>query len=137
MAEAGLPVPERPLGHGEFNESSGREAIQGLLRSGRVPRAIVVGNDQMAVGVMSALTAAGVAVPGQVAVTGFDDIQLARHVTPALTTVHQPMRELGSHSVRLLLDQLEGRPGSREVILPTALVIRESCGCPPACPEPH
>ena len=84
----------------------------------------------MALALVADLAAVGIAVPREVAVTGFDDIQLARLVSPPLTTVHQPMRELGARCVTLLLDRLSGDEGPpRAVVVPTALVVRESCGC--------
>jgi LacI family transcriptional regulator len=130
LAAAGLSVPDRPTVRGDFSEAGGRRVAGQILRGPALPRAIVAGNDQMALALVADLAAAGIAVPGEVAVTGFDDIQLARLVSPPLTTVHQPMRELGAQCVTLLLDRLsgdEGRP--RTVVVPTGLVVRESCGC--------
>ena len=131
LAAAGLLVPAQPDAHGDFTELGGARAVEELLRSRpSPPRALVVGNDQMAVGAMSALARAGLRVPEDVALTGFDDIQLARHVRPALTTVRQPMRRLGEECVRLLLRRLESPDAGREtVVVPTELVVRASCGC--------
>ena len=133
MQAAGLPTSSRPSLYDDFSESGGARIASRLLRKSTLPRAIVVANDQMAVGLTSAL-AVKVAVPGDVAVTGFDDIQLSRFSSPPLTTVHQPMRELGARSVSLLLDRIAGatRGAPRTVMLPTTLVVRESCGCPSA-----
>jgi LacI family transcriptional regulator len=90
----------------------------------------------MAIGALTALRAARVRVPAEVAVTGFDDIAVARHVRPPLTTVRQPMRELGERSVRLLLDRLASPEAPRRsLILPTELVQRRSCGCRPHLTE--
>lgn len=85
----------------------------------------------MAVGAMSALQDMGVDVPNEVAVTGFDDVQLSRYLQPTLTTVRQPMRELGELAIQLLVERLE-KPGAANtsMILPTRLVLRQSCGCP-------
>ncbi|MDQ2959713.1 MAG: LacI family transcriptional regulator [Candidatus Dormibacteraeota bacterium] len=130
LAAASLPVPDRPAVRGDFSEAGGHRVAAEILRRPTLPRAIAAGNDQIALGLISDLAAAGVAVPGDVAVTGFDDIQLARLASPRLTTVHQPMRDLGAQCVSLLLERLsgdEGRP--RAVVLPTELVVRESCGC--------
>jgi len=130
LLAAGLPAPRAPAATGDFTEAGGRQAVSALLARGRRPRAIVCGNDEMAMGALIALRAARLPVPADVAVTGFDDIAAARHVTPALSTVRQPMRELGERSVRLLLDRI-GAPdaGRRSVVLPTELVTRRSCGC--------
>lgn len=130
MKDAGLRVPARAAAIGGFTEAGGQQAAQAMLAAGRTPRAIVCGNDEMAIGALIALRAARLRVPADVAVTGFDDIAATRHVRPALSTVRQPMRELGERSVRVLLDRVADhtRPPD-SVILPTELVIRRSCGC--------
>jgi LacI family transcriptional regulator len=101
-----------------------------LASAEELPEAIVCANDQMALGVLHALSAAGRRVPSDVAVVGFDDISLARHLSPSLTTVRQPSRQLGTAAVEILIDVIEGRtPTSRDVVLPTELKVRGSCGC--------
>jgi len=79
---------------------------------------------------MSALREHGVSVPGQVAVTGFDDIPMARHLAISLTTVRQPIREMGTTAFDVLYSMLnrESLP-ARDIVLPTELIRRESCGC--------
>lgn len=130
LRQADLPAPDSPAGTGAFTEASGRQAVAALLASGRRPRAIVCGNDEMAIGALIALRAGRLRVPADVAVTGFDDIAAARHVRPALTTVRQPMRELGEQSVQLLLARISDPAAPRRsVVLPTKVVIRRSCGC--------
>jgi LacI family transcriptional regulator len=86
----------------------------------------------MAIGVLQAFSGAGVRVPDDVAVVGFDDIFLGGLFDPTLTTVHQPMRLLGEHACARLLDRI-ARPDlpTRIERLPTELVLRRSCGCPP------
>jgi LacI family transcriptional regulator len=130
LRQAGLPVPDSPAAAGGFTEAGGRRAVAALLAEGRRPRAIVCGNDEMALGALTALRAARLRIPADVAVTGFDDIAVARHVRPALTTVRQPMRELGEQSVRLLLARVADPAAPRQSMeLPTQIVIRRSCGC--------
>jgi LacI family transcriptional regulator len=138
LRAAGLPVPRRPAASGGFTESGGEQAVRRLLAGGARPRAIVCGNDEMALGALTALRAARLRVPSEVAVTGFDDIAAARHVRPALTTVRQPMRALGERSVGLLLDRITEEPAQRGLarepeskiaVLPVEPVIRRSCGC--------
>ena len=123
---------------GRFATVSGQRAVRELLaRPGReLPDAIVCANDQMAIGVMLELRAAGFSVPGDVAVAGFDDILLGALFPPSLTTVHQPSRLLGEHASALLLDRI-AHPGlpRRVERLPAPLVVRESCGCPAAVPD--
>jgi LacI family transcriptional regulator len=97
-----------------------------------VPEAVVCGNDQMAVGAIHVLTAHGLRVPEDVAVVGFDDIPLARHLSPTLTTVRQPSRQLGAVAVETLVALLEGAHlAKRDIMLPTELIVRGSCGCRP------
>lgn len=130
MTAADLPVRPEPDADGGFTEAGGERAMRSLLAAGPAPRAVVLGNDQMAVGALAALHSARLRVPADVALTGFDDISCARHVRPALTTVRQPIRELGERSVGLVLDRLAHPLASkRSVVLPTELVIRRSCGC--------
>ncbi len=130
LEAAGLPIPERPVTEGGFTETGGRNAMRRLLEASKPPRAIVFGNDEMAIGALSILAKARISVPGKVAVTGFDDIAIARHVNPSLTTVKQPMRELGEEAVQLLFARLQDpKAAKRTVYLSTELVLRESCGC--------
>jgi LacI family transcriptional regulator len=134
LREAGLPAPGAPAATGDFTEAGGRQAVAAMLAAGneqgRAPRAIVCGNDEMAIGALIALRAGRLHVPADVAVSGFDDIAAAHHVRPALTTVRQPMRELGEQSVRMLLDRIADPAAPRHsVVLPTETVIRRSCGC--------
>jgi LacI family transcriptional regulator len=130
LRHAGLRVPDRPEGTGAFTEAGGDQAVRALISRGRRPRAIVCGNDEMALGAMTALRAARLRIPADVAVTGFDDISAGRHVKPTLTTVRQPMRDLGERSVSLLLDRIAGtEAGHQSVVLPTEMIIRRSCGC--------
>ena len=117
---------------GYYFASGGAQVINHLLDAGRqLPRAIVCANDQTALGVMSALRKHGIDVPGRVAVTGFDDIPLARHLRTSLTTVRQPIRELGTTAFDVLYSMLNReRLPARDIVLPTELICRESCGCP-------
>jgi len=97
-----------------------------------LPDAIVSANDQMAIGVLKALARAGVRVPEEVAVVGFDDIFPGSLCDPPLTTVHQPMRTLGERACARLLERITS-PGLSPTVelLATELVLRSSCGCPP------
>jgi DNA-binding LacI/PurR family transcriptional regulator len=97
-----------------------------------MPDAIVCANDQTAIGAMRDLQAAGIRVPSDIAVVGFDDMRISALFTPPLTTVRQPMRELGERACALLLGRV-GDPAlpPRSERLRTQLIVRESCGCPP------
>ncbi len=119
---------------GSFAVQSGEEAGEKLLAlpAGALPDAVVCANDQTAIGVLQVFARAGVRVPEQVAVVGFDDIYPGSLFHPSLTTVHQPMRLLGERACVRLLDRI-AKPGLRPKVelLPTELVLRSSCGCPP------
>jgi LacI family transcriptional regulator len=132
-AAAGAALESGPDWEGDYCASGGAKVIGRLVEAGRVlPRAIACANDQTALGVMSALRAHGVAVPGRVAVTGFDDIPLARHLRTTLTTVRQPIREMGRTAFDVLYLMIGGeQPPQRDIVLATELIRRESCGCPP------
>ena len=113
--------------HGDFTQHSGRAIAESLSV---LPQAIVCANDQMAIGVMTGLRTRGIDVPGDVAVTGFDGIDLGRHFQPALTTVRQPMQPIGAAAVTLLSQRLaDPTQPPADVRLPTKLEIRASCGC--------
>src|SRR5271170_1908918 len=130
-AAAGAALEYGPEWQGYYFASGGAQVIDQLLSAGRrLPRAIVCANDQTAFGVMSALRKHGLSVPGQVAVTGFDDIPLARHLRTSLTTVRQPIKQLGTAAFDVLYSMLnrEHLP-ARDIVLPTELIRRESCGC--------
>jgi LacI family transcriptional regulator len=119
---------------GYYSVESGEKAGESLLAMPRreLPDAVVSANDQMAIGVVKALTRAGVRVPEDVAVVGFDDIFPGSLCDPPLTTVHQPMRMLGERACARLLDRIANpalRPATE--LLHTELVLRSSCGCPP------
>jgi LacI family repressor for deo operon, udp, cdd, tsx, nupC, and nupG len=117
--------------NGDFSITSGVSAAERLLQTKTPPTAIFCFNDEMAMGVVETARRRGVKVPDQLSVVGFDDIRFARHIDPPLTTVAQPMREIGEGCVRLLLEILSGHtlePVS--VTLPHELTIRGSTAPP-------
>ncbi len=93
--------------------------------------AIIAANDYMAFGVVDELVRRRISVPDQLAVVGFDDITLARYHEPSLSTVRQPLDQLGREAVRLLFDRLDQKPVAEANELSTELVLRRSCGCVP------
>ncbi|TCO55071.1 LacI family DNA-binding transcriptional regulator [Actinocrispum wychmicini] len=124
LSAAGM---ESVVVEGDFTRDGGRAAIRPLISSGAALDAVFAQNDLMAVGVLDALREAGRAVPDDVAVVGFDDIAIAAHTQPSLTTVRQPSREMGEAAARMLLSHLDGTPLPPDPqIVPTALVVRES-----------
>jgi len=128
------PSPELEL-PGDFSEASGFAAAPRLLAMKPRPTAVFAANDYTAVGLLAALRDAGVAVPGEIAVCGFDDIAIARYLTPALTTVDVDACDLGQRAMLRLLPYARARRPA-EVLhetLPTRVVARASCGA--AAPE--
>jgi LacI family transcriptional regulator, galactose operon repressor len=122
-----------PRWQGNYTAAGGARVIENLLASGdSLPQVIACANDQTALGVVYALVRHGIDVPGTVAVTGFDDIPVARHLHPQLTTVRQPITDLGATAFETLYSMIIETSRARgDVTLPTRLVRRESCGCPP------
>ncbi len=117
--------------HGDFSIRSGGEAGDELLSMSPPPTGIFCFNDEMAMGVLSAARRRGLKVPDDLSVVGFDDIRFAQCVEPPLTTIAQPMREIGEGTVRLLLQILDGNPlAPMSVTLPHTLHIRSSTGPP-------
>ncbi len=117
---------------GRFSSQSGEEAAREILALGRgaLPDAVVCGNDLMAIGVIRELGAAGVRVPADVAVVGFDDVYPGALLALPLTTVRQPMRLLGERASTRLLERIKDPALAHKVeLLPTELVVRASCGC--------
>jgi LacI family transcriptional regulator len=127
------PSPDLEI-HGQFTETSGYEAGSKMLERRPRPTAVFVANDHMAVGLLGALQDARVRVPQDMAVTGFDDIPMARFLMPPLTTVHVDMLWLGQRAVQLLLDPRPPGSDSHRELLPTTLVVRASCGSAPPNP---
>lgn len=127
---ARLEPPSRPVSAG-FREADGFAVARAVFATGaNRPQALVCANDELALGACRAARSLGLAVPDDVAVTGWDDVSLARLVPPGLTTVRQPMRELGAAAARLLFERIDAaaaQPAS--LVLPSELVIRSSCGC--------
>ncbi|MFG1943217.1 LacI family DNA-binding transcriptional regulator [Nonomuraea sp. NPDC048826] len=112
-----------------YTVECGYDAARALLRGPRRPRAVVCSDDEVALGALLAAEELGLDVPSDVAVTGWDDIMAARHARPALTTVRQPMRELGARAARALDELITGsRDTPRHLVLDTEPVIRASCG---------
>jgi len=131
LTDNGIAVDPALIVPGDWTVRAGREAIGVLLDQRQADvQAIVASNDNMALGALEALEARGIHVPYDMALTGFDDTQMARLATPSLTTVRQSMFELGAQGLRTLLAKVAGEEVPLQVMLPTELIIRQSCGCP-------
>jgi len=132
LREAGVPVRPDLTQQGDFRYQGGELAADRLLDRNVRPTAIFACNDLMAIGALRAIRKAGLRVPQDVSVVGYDDIPLAPAMSPALTTVAQPVEQLGSISIDLLLSRIEdGSPReAKRVVLDTTLVIRSSTAAP-------
>src|SRR5258706_9539327 len=115
---------------GNFREEAGYEACARIRGLRPRPSAVFAANDSMAIGLLYACREAGLRAPEDLAVAGFDDIPIVRFITPSLTSVRVPIAELGTCAAQRLLDVLGGKPAGRprKVVLPTTLVVRDSCG---------
>jgi sigma-B regulation protein RsbU (phosphoserine phosphatase) len=135
LAQHALHYDPKLVVPGDFRPASGAEAVRLLLDERQLrPRedfdALVAANDDMAIGAMQALQERGVRMLADLPVVGFDDSMAARASLSPLTSVRQPFYAMGKQAVELLLALLAGEPASRQVMLPTELVVRQSCGCP-------
>ncbi len=127
LQEAGLSFDECLMVYGDYTRAGGQVATQRLLALAQPPTAILAFNDRMAMGAVRVIHAAGLRVPGDIAVVGFDDIPTAADFNPALTTVHWDGKEVGHVGTQLLLKLIAGeRVTEKELILPTRLVVRQS-----------
>ena len=130
LLDAGVSLEQNMVVPGNFEYEGGQIAIHKLLESSSPPTAVLAANDEMAIGAIDAAQSRSLRVPEDLAVIGFDDIQMSALTRPSLTTVHQPMRLLGEAAVTLLFDRLQNSNGlPRHEVLDTKLVIRRSCGC--------
>src|SRR5689334_22374752 len=127
LEQAGLPFDESMLIRGDYHAESGMEITQSILQMDPRPTAIFALNDLMALGALRAASEANCSVPKDLAVVGYDDLELARFTSPPLTTIAQPKREIGAQALTLLVDRIsqKTRPPNR-VVLPPELIVRGS-----------
>lgn len=138
LAAHGINPATAPIYRGQFRSEIAYSIVTDIAEDGHLPRALVCANDQMALGALRALDESGVDVPGKVIVTGFDDIRESSESVPRLTTVRQPMIDLGRAAVSVLSQRIENPaqpPISIE--LPVKVLLRESCegDMSSICPE--
>jgi LacI family transcriptional regulator len=132
LAAQGLALDERCVRYGPIALSSGTQTMHALLALPQPPTAVVATNDVFAVGAMMACREAGVRIPEDVSITGVDDTDLGATQTPALTSVHTPIVEVGDAAARQLVARLEGAPADLYQQMPFTLVKRGSAGPPRA-----
>ncbi len=128
LISAGITPDENLIRYADFDPHSGYEQMKSLLASGAKFTAVFVASDNVAIGVMSALREAGLRIPKDISLVGFDDLPWAQYSDPPLTTVHLQAQELARQACLLLMDLLQGRePEAKQQIIETHLVVRESC----------
>jgi LacI family transcriptional regulator len=133
MQDLGLAYRDEYVAYGDFYVDSGHRAMAKLFALPEPPTAVVAASDLMALGAIRAVAEAGGSVPHDVSVIGFDDIQLAGHVHPSLTTLRQDKAGLGAEAGRALLALIDGKPDTPAVMtLPVELVVRGSTTSPPS-----
>jgi LacI family transcriptional regulator len=130
-ALAGRPLPPELRITGDFTFDCGRRAVRSALDSGLAFDAVFAHNDLSASGALQAIREAGLRVPDEVAVVGFDDLPLAAHTDPPLSTVRQPLREMGEAAAGMLMAHLDGAPlPDTPTVIPTSFVVRASTAGP-------
>jgi DNA-binding LacI/PurR family transcriptional regulator len=131
LAEMEIPFDPTLVRYGDFTGESGAQAMEDLLETADPqPTAVFIASDMVALGALSVLEAAGLHVPQEIAVVGFDDIPLAQYISPPLTTMRLPARELGFEAGQMMVQRLQetDHPHPRQKLLHTELIIRHSCG---------
>ncbi|UCZ52824.1 LacI family transcriptional regulator [Bacillus shivajii] len=126
LTENDLPYYTKWNINGKFTKQGGYQATKMLIHQGELPEAVFYANDEMAIGGLEAFKENEIDVPNDISIIGFDDIQLAPYVQPPLTTVKQPMYEMGKLSSHLIFQVLEGEGVKNAYSLETDMVIRDS-----------
>ncbi len=129
LAAHNIPFDPTLIAQGDFDKKKAQAAVSDWLARKPDIDAIFAGDDGSAIGAMSALNQAGKRIPQDIAVVGFDDIEISRYLTPSLTTVHAPIEQAGHEATRQLVQLIRTGQAEPLVLLPTKLVIRRSCGC--------
>lgn len=131
LAAVGLGLGPGRLVEKPYTLGGGREGMRELLQATPRPTAVICGNDVLAIGALAECHALGLAVPREMSLTGFDDMEIAAAITPGLTTVHFPTAELGCYAAQHLIARIAGEPFEARVELPVELVVRGSTAPPP------
>jgi LacI family transcriptional regulator len=128
IADHHLPLDEILIRGGDFTEKGGYETMREILRLDPPVTAVFAANDLMAMGALTAIREAGLRVPQEVAVAGFDDIPAAHLVTPSLTTITQYQQNIGQRAAEMLFERLNGSESGapRSIEMPFSLIVRES-----------
>lgn len=133
LLEAELPIQPEYIVEGDWMWQGGFDAMQHLLKLAQPPTAVFVASDTMTMGAMRAISQMGRAIPGDVALVSFDDLPSASYANPPLSTIRQPIADMGEVAVKLLVEQVEqGDLRHQHIYLPNELVVRGSCGGVPS-----
>ncbi|MGB9768589.1 MAG: diguanylate cyclase [Dictyoglomus turgidum] len=129
MRENNIEIKDDYIYEGDFSKFSGINAVRTFLDERKLkPDVIVFSNDMMAIGGIEELKRRKIKIPEDIAITGFDNIEESYFITPSLTTVNQPLYELGEKALEICLSIILGEKVKENIVLPTRLIIRESCG---------
>jgi DNA-binding LacI/PurR family transcriptional regulator len=135
LLEAGIPIDAELMVEGFYSEAAAYQAMLKLLDLPRPPTAVFAASDTMAIGALHAIRDRGLRIPDDLALIGYDDLPIAANATPPLTSVRQPVSEMGAHAVRVLIEQIKGQGPASSVRIPARLVLRESTGGGAALPS--
>ncbi len=130
LAEAGIDTDPALIKEGLFHMEDGFEHAMSLLTMPQRPTAIVAGNDLQAMGIYDAARKLGLSVPEDLSVVGFDDVTFSKLLSPALTTVLQPLDKMAGHAAEMLMEMSEGRTVEQDTVFPTTLIVRNSTAAP-------
>jgi LacI family repressor for deo operon, udp, cdd, tsx, nupC, and nupG len=134
LAQHGIPAEEEWMAEGDGTMAGGQRAVQRLLANPHRPTALFCFNDLTAIGALCALSQAGLQVPADCSVAGFDDLDLAAYCSPPLTTVRQHRDQLGQRAMHMLQQLIQGRDDVQAELLPAELVVRETTSLAPHLP---
>lgn len=129
LAAHGLKVDENLIVSGDYDRFTAQKSVHRLLTEGKSFDAIFAADDDSALGALTALKEAGIDVPKEVSVVGFDDQRMTPFLNPPLTTVHAPTDQVGSTAAQQLISQIRHESVEAEILLPTDMILRRSCGC--------
>jgi LacI family transcriptional regulator len=128
LAAAGLSLPDWRIIEEPLTVAGGRSGCAALLAAASPPSALICGLDILAVGCLSEAHARRLDVPRSLSIVGIDNLEMAAHVSPSLTTVHIPTGDIGAEAAAIILDRIRGEAGPQKKALPVELVIRQSTG---------
>lgn len=128
ITEAGILLKPSMIANGDFTIESGYDACEKLMMLNKNITAIICANDEMALGALNYLFDKDISVPGEISIMGFDDIKISKFIRPRLTTVHQPILEIGNLSAKILIDRINGneKMEEKDILLKGSIKVRDS-----------